>query len=490
MKHILISIIFFVKIAILGTQVCFAQTDVSAQSGMLFNNKYLQATVYGEFESIADGEKSAKLNSWALMARPFDFLLLAGGTLTYGGTWSLFNTPSPRSINALKQPYARISDLITNLPGSETKTAPLTVVMGISFPFLKIDTFLGGFQENQFFGGVGLSLPFSVKAHKQLLSAGLRGALTLAWQVVPLEQKEHDTWFIPHPPFILDYYHSFIQEFTYKTKFTSLFVATGFSQNPYTTPSGFVRTEYSLALPIFALNGQFFMCDIDYLGQDGNFERDTIRMAINPQLRFSFFGTAIRSIHFGITTEVAYQNTIDLIPISDWYTNFKLAADVQFVMLSLGASANISDLLLVQNENTPYLLFQSESLLKIQSKLLFRPWYAKSFVRTWALNGAYEKYFQKPDSIPKFNLKSNFSGSFTIAKLHQFGIHIGTELEFELVPKITLESLHFLFKATTDLYANFLKSTQSLQLDAQAEFDIKESNLEGLKVDFSIVLKL
>lgn len=493
MKYILsflMPILVFLQMGIFGTQICFAQTDISVQSGISVSKKYFQANVYGEFESSTDGGQNAELNSWALRVKPFDFLSVTGGTLVYGGIWSRFNNPSPLSISALKQPYALSTRLITNLPGKETKTAPPSVAININFPFLKITTFMGGFQKNQFLGGVGTTLPFHFEPQWQSLPAGIRGTWTLAWRVAHLAQKEHNTWFIPQPVFLSSYYHSFIQELALKTKFNTLLFTAGFSQSPYGKPSGFIRTEYSLAFPVFVLNGQFFMCDIDYLGQNGSFKRDTMRIAINPQLRLSFFGTAIRSVRLGITAETTYQNTTNIIPKSDWHTTFKLGADVQFVMLSLGLNASISDLLLAKNHTTPDLFLYKDSLLKIQSKVLFRPWYASAFMRTWSLQCNYEKYVKKPDSTPNLSIKGDFSGSIIIAQVHRLGIRTGTEIQFNALPKITLKAVTFFCKVSTDLYANFFKSTQRLQLNANMELDVKEKKLDGLKADFSVILKL
>lgn len=493
MKHILsffMSMLFFLQMGIFGTQVCFAQTDISVQSGIVFDNKYFQANCYGEFETSTDTEPEFELNSWALRIQPFDFLSVTGGTLAYGGVWSRFNNQSPLSISALKQPYTLATRLISNLPGKETKTAQPSLAIGVNFPFLKINAFIGGFQKNQLWGGVGTTLPFNLEPHNKLLPAGLRGTWTVAWRVAHLEQKKSEKWFIPQPIFLSEYYHSFIQELALKTKFNTLLFSAGFSQSPYGKPSGFMRTEYSLALPVFILNAQFFMSDIDYLGQKSSFERDTMRIALNPQLRFNFFGTLIRSVRIGVMAETTYQNTTDIIPKSDWFTTFKLGADVQFVMISLGASASISDLLLTKNQSAPDLLLQKESLLKIQSKVVFRPWYASAFARTWTLNGNYEKYIKKPDSDPNLSIKGSFSGSFIIAKAHRVGIRAATELKLKVPKKMTLNAVSFSLKATTDLRANFFSSTQVLQLSAQTEVDIKKDEFDGIKADFSVILRL
>lgn len=487
MKHILFLFVPFFVFGTMAMQPCFAKTNIEAIGGVTLTKEYFQTRFYGEFKSsVEESNQSVRLNSWAFQLKPANFFTLTTGTLIYGGIWSRFNNPAPLRIGALKQPYTLSTRLISNLPNKGTKTGFPSISAYINLPFLKVTLLLADSKTSKLSGGIGLSIPFRIDKYSTLLPAGLRGTISFAWRTVYLKQKQDDRWFLLYPYFVSEYFHSLIQELALKTKYNTVLFSAGFSQSPYGKPSGFIRTEYSLALPIFILNAHLFLSDIDYLSQNGNFERDTIRFAINPQLRFSFFGKAIRSIRIGVVANTIYKNSTDLIPTSDWFTSFTANADVQFVMLSIGVHAGIFDLLLSEQQA----ILQNDSLLKIQSTVLFRPWYLSSFPRTWVLSYNYAQYIKKKDRPSDLSLKGSFSGGFTIAKRYQFGIDAATEIDFEFPKKMTIKAIRFLCKMSTDISARFFNGKQKLELSAQTELVIKESRLSDITADFSVILKL
>lgn len=483
-------LLIFFHISTVTAEDSMPEANFSLKSGISYKGEYLQARVYGDFEKDSTDDVQSELSAWGIKLEAFDFLSIMGGNLVYSGLWSRFNSPAPYSIDSLKQAYSLSSGLNTYLPGKTTSTANLAIATVLDFPFMEFTAFCSGFEENNITAGAGTSFPFSVNPDKTIFPLGLRGLWTIAWKMSYVEQKNHTTWFMPQPMFPPDYIHAFLQEFSLKTQANTLTFSAGITQMPYGQPAKFLRTEYSLSLPIFLLNAQFFLCDIDYLGLNESFERDTVHIALNPQLRFDFIGKFIRSLKFGISTKTIHENTTDTFPQNDWITSATVGTEIRFVMFLLSAKASVSELLLKNLAISPTAPMQKDSLLKIQTDFAFYPWYLDAFSRTWTFGADYECYVQKPDSVPNLYIDGKFSGTILIAQKHKIGLNASVALQYKVNQTLSLYTTLYTFKASTEIKTSFLNSSQQLQLSAQTELYIKEKSFYKAETDFSVILLL
>ncbi len=456
------------------------------QSGLEFKHSFIETKVFANIESSAMEDPTYTLTSWGLGIQPFDFLSLKLGSITYSGIWSRFNNPSPSKISPLKHAYSVQQKLLAAMPTKNTINKPLSIMFDIDFPFLTVQTFSTLEFSQELLSGAGITVPFRIKKKDTSSEDFLSGNWTLAWKMTSLHTKENNSWFMNDIYFQKDYFHTFIQEASFKTKSNTLLISSGLSQMPFSNPGLFFRTDYSLTFKAFLLNTHIFLSDIDYLTQSGSFERDTIQVSVNPQLRFNYYGGLLRSFKIGGTSKFVLNNGENSFDSPQWLMAYDLSSEINILFLSFFVQASISDLFLPKRGLTRENIIQKESLVNLRTKIIFKPWYFQKLPRTWLFQVDHERAPLNEDKAKKIALKTEF---ITAVPIHTtiFKIQIYNEAEINIKNKIELSSLPFGLQVDANIKPFSTQSKTKIKASSQIEVNVKKDTLIS---ELAVILEL
>ncbi len=476
-----IQIVFFYSA--IYTEETKLKDDYLFYSGITLSNSYAQVRLFSELEKLDDTKASYELTSWGAKVMPFDFCSLALGGISYSGVWSRLNNPEPNKIAPLKQKYSIQKRLLSTLPSITSSEKPLSIEFNLDLPFVHIQAFSSVSPELASFGGIGTSFPFTLFENKDKPDLQISGRWTTAWKISKLHAKEYDSWFVDTKPFLDDYYHSMVSELALRVPFNTILLSAGLSQNPFGNPLGFFRGEYSLQVNPFLLNAQLFMCDIDYFGQDGRYQKDTFQASLNPQLRFNYYSGFIRSFKLGGTARVELQNGNTFFEETKWLSFFDIASELQCIFLTLHTSVSLSEILITSKEKNIKILLQNNSNLKIQTILLFRPWYLEIIDRVWSVGCGYETEISKLAKNGDFIINIKLSTKAQINEDLLINSNFYGESDFSQIDPLKETSIILGGKINLEYKIKFVKSNQKLRISAQSEFRPKT---KSIKSEFSI----
>ncbi len=464
MKNILS---FFVAFLLFGGNITLycSEKEQSIDSlfvtGVQFNSSFFKGKMYAEYETPQEETTSNVLKTWSAQLQPFDFLRLSAGSLSYSGLWSKFNNPAPSTIYPLKNEYTIQKKLITSTPSKTTSERTPSIALEIQFPHFLLTTFTSLDFEGDLFAGSGISIPFGAQYGKE---TSVQGSISTAWKMVSHHPKTSDTWFLTQKYFEENIYHTFIQDFSVKYNTSTFLLNTGFTQMPHGKPAGFLRGEYSFSYKPFFLNAQFFLCDINYLGQNGSYKLDTLQMALNPQLHFLQYAGLIRSFKIGFTAKGELQNEEALHRESLFFLFFDIATEVKLLFLTVTASAGISELQIAEQKT---IQMQEESPISLKTSFKFYPWYLKAIARSWHLQCQYETHPLKKERSDTFDTSINFLYFIPQNDWLKSRITIFSENIIKLNNEEKSQSYAYGIKTYSQIQVSVLKKKQSISINSE-----------------------
>ncbi len=479
------QVLFFYSV--IYTEETKLKDDYLFISGLTLSNKYIQARVFSELEKPNDKKPSYDITAWGIEINPFAFFSLNIGNNSYSGIWSRLNNPSPSKISPLKQKYVIQKRLLSSLPSSTSSKKPLSIELNLSFPLVAVQAISSISPEETTFSGIGFSIPFTLYDNKDNPHLQVSGRWSNAWKMTKLYAKESDSWFSDSKLYLPDYYHSAISELSLRLPYNTVLLSTGISQNPFEKPSGFFRGEYSLQVNPFLLNAQFFICEVNFLDQNGRFQQDTIKASINPQLRFNYFSGIVRSFKLGGTASIELQNGDSFFDEARWVAFFDIESEIQCIFITFNASASLSDLLINSESNNSTAPLQNNSPLKIQTTILLRPWYFEIIDRVWSIGGAYENEIFKPTESGDLIVDIKLSAKSKIEDIALISSNLYAESKISLEKAQKNASVVYGAKLKLALMVNFFELNQKLELSAQSEFNPTSNTI---KSEFSLTFAI
>ncbi len=459
-------------------------TDYKVSTGIAINTKLLNIRVYHEKESIPDSIEELAPKTWFIGFTPFEFLTLKLGAISYSGIWSRFMSATPTKISPTKNSYSLQQRLISSPPTFSTpeKTPSISVVF--SFPLFKLEGFISTQEQQDFFSGAGIFFPFNLKQNS------IQGNWSFAWRMGSIHPKPANTWFLNNAYFIEDIFHSFIQELSIKNTTQFFQLALGITQSPQGSPSGFLRSEFTITNNLFLLNAQLFLCDKNYLGQNGDTQKKTIMLGINPQIRLIYYSGLIRSIKVGLTTSAELHKAKKYGENMNWYVHFNIASDIRLVFGSLINSLSIENLLADRNDNTLFILDSQEAVLKVQSKINFFPWYFDLLKREWTIESSYEGKISDLKNTDSISLKTAVQIHMPLFQIQEMRLYLSGERKIVLAKETSLSPITFDIGLKCEASAEIFQHKHTISISAVVQNEITNNKNHITKAEISALVRL
>ncbi len=489
MKNILS---FFVLIAFFTCDInLFSETniregDYSFIQGITYNNTVLDARFFSEVSKEHLEPYQYKIHAWAVKLKPIDIFSLSIGTLSNTGIWGRFNTIAPINLNPHKQPYIVQNRLTTSLPSIYSSLSDITIQAHVSTQILTLSSFISNFYNEKLSAGVGISIPFKSEEPKHPLFSAISGRWTFAWKTSVITPKSFETWYTDFPSFIESYFHAGVQELAVKMGRQTIILGAGISQSTIGRPNTFFRSEYTFNNAPFLLNSSIFLSDLNYLKHNGRFEQKTVFIAFNPQLKYNLYGSFVRSLHFGLSSNTECLNEQNT-PSAVWLTSFSFSNEIELVFLTVLTTITLSDL--VENQKSFFIL-QEDSTTTIQTKIIFRPWYLDMLTRTWTIKSEFKKEGALLNAPWDISLQVNSDFFFEALKENDLYIVFSNKITCDKITKGLFSNLTLEFSMKTTIREAIFFSHQDIVLNLNSQLQVTEKKLKKHSLDISVQINL
>lgn len=438
--------------------------DISFSSGIMFDEKYLDARVFTKIEKKDSEELNFNLSSWGIKLTPFDCVSIFCGDVMLSGLWSRFNNPAPSSFSSLKEPFLLQKKLLVSLPSIDSTSSNFCTNLSLGFAHLQIDAYTKGLDLESLSTGIGVSFKFETSDSK------FKTHCTSAWQVVPISSKKEDSWFINKQYFKCQHSNSFIQEIGINSYFNALIISFGITEQPFENLGWFVRTEYSLDMQPFLLNMQVFFSNNNYMTHNSSIILTPFIVAANPQLRFYFDNCYVTSIYLGFAFNAEVKKNEKYFLPMEWL--FDCSTSIKLV---------------TKHSKVEFLARYAQHVLDVSTELNFEPSYG--FKRIWKMDCCYEKEIEEKFDKGKLFIVSGISMKNVFAAKHIFE---NTLLVESVVDLNILNDNRFCFgfDSALELQGVFFDKNQSLKLNGHTKITFQQKKPAKFEADFSFIIAL
>ncbi len=484
MKNILslfICTLIVTSISLHATEQTIEQEHV-LQAGFLFDADFFTTHIFHKIELSPNTVIDLFPHTWGINIKPHENISLKIGSITYSGIWSRFNNPSPIAISPTKQPYSIQKRFVSTIPTKTSSEKPTSLSLLADFSHISLNSFASISSTSESYYGLGFSIPLISKNQE------ITATLTSAWKMSLLLPKEDSTWFTDEKFFKENYFHAFIQEVSLETNLNTMLLGFGMTQMTQGTPAGFFRWEHSVSIEPFLLNSQVFLSDINYIGQSGSIQKETLQVGINPQLRFKYYSGLIRAWNIGLTATTELQNDKNPVNHHIWNASLKASSTVTLIFLSLTTSFSFSDVMIENTSKSPVTFKPTEeSIVNSQIKLLYNPWYFPQLKRIWTLQVQYEKKPLVVDDKGSIFAKLSIRSTIPFEFFKKTQVLLSGELDYNVSSKQDVPNLVYSIKLLSEIPTLIQTNTMQVEYDFEIHTQEKINKLQS-KISIIFIL--